>query len=61
MGALGLGERTIAPECPSCGRQVFLTLSPGQPQPDGTLMFDGTVGRWGLLIHLRVACEGRDR
>lgn len=58
--AVDLVRRTIAPECPQCGRQIFLTMGPGIPQPDGTLVYDGTVGRAGLVLHMEKACEGRD-
>lgn len=61
MASVVVGGRTIAPECPGCGRQIFLTLDPGVPQPDGTLLYDGTLARRGLLVHLTVGCEGRPR
>lgn len=56
---IDLARRQLAVECPQCLRQVFLTLGPGRTEPDGTVTYDGTLGREGLLLHMMVGCEAR--
>lgn len=60
MTGFALTQRVIAPDCPYCDRQIFLTMGAAvSVTANGTLVFDGGLAKQGLMLHLRV-CRGEE-
>jgi hypothetical protein len=61
MTGFALAQRVIAPDCPHCDRQIFLTMGTvTSVTADGTLVFDGDLAKQGMLLHLRKCQEAED-
>lgn len=55
MAGYSLRTRIIAPDCPCCGRQIFLTMGAAVAvdPADGMVVCDGDLAKRGLLLHMR--------